>query len=167
LWENDPKLASDPMLREQVLKGFFSVLPDDHRQGSASYEAYLARRQQLLSSTGDGVACSLDTDDDGNYLWVQDHDGDPSTPLACAGHDGTFDTFGYDAVISLAHALHDLVEVQKRDAIVGRELLDTLIKRVRFEGVSGRVEFSTRRPIRSVSDTAIVMWVSPFCSSTM
>jgi hypothetical protein len=100
-----------------------------------------ARRQQLLSSTGDGVACSLDTDDDGNYLWVQDHDGDPSTPLTCAGHDGTFDTFGYDAVISLAHALHDLVEVQKRDANVGSELLDTLIKRVRFDGVSGRVEF--------------------------
>eukprot|EP00966_Prymnesium_polylepis_P319750 7376179-Prymnesium_polylepis.1 len=141
VWE-DPKLASDPVLREQVLKGFFSVLPNDHRQGSASYQAYLARRQQLLpESTGDSVACSLDTDDDGNDLWVQDHDGDPSTPLACAGHDGTLNTFGYDAVISLAHALHDLVEVQKRDRIVGSELLDTLIKRVRFEGVSGLVEF--------------------------
>jgi len=59
-------------------------------------------------------------------------------PLRCAGDDPhretRFDAFGYDAVLAVAHALHDLIEVQNRTEIVGSELLDTLIKRVRFEG---------------------------------
>ena len=41
----------------------------------------------------------------------------------------------------MAHALHDLIEVQKKTEIVGRELLEALIKRVHFEGVTGLVDF--------------------------
>ena len=52
-----------------------------------------------------------------------------------------FDAFGYDAVFAVAHALHDLIEVQNRTEIVGNELLDTLIRRVSFEGVTGQIEF--------------------------
>ena len=49
---------------------------------AAAYEGYLARQQQLPSSAGDGTSCSLETDDDGTYLWAQDHDNNVSTPLA-------------------------------------------------------------------------------------
>ena len=52
-----------------------------------------------------------------------------------------FDAFGYDAVFAVAHALHDLIEVQNRTEIVGNELLDTLIRRVSFEGVTGQIDF--------------------------
>eukprot|EP00966_Prymnesium_polylepis_P219248 5072815-Prymnesium_polylepis.2 len=41
----------------------------------------------------------------------------------------------------MAHALHDLLEVQNRTEVIGDELLDTLIKRVAFEGVTGPVDF--------------------------
>ena len=145
LWEGDAELAADTSLRLRVLKGFFSMVPNGQPQGSLAYQGYLARRRQLPHQLGDGTPCSSETDDVGTLLWAQDHDQDPSTPLACAGHDlsqdGSYDTFGYDAAFAVAHALHDLVEVQNRTEIVGSELLDTLIKRVSFEGVTGRVAF--------------------------
>ena len=59
----------------------------------------------------------------------------------CAHDRVDSDAFGYDAVFAVALALHDLVEVQNRTEIVGRELLDTLLKRVAFEGVTGFVTF--------------------------
>ena len=108
LWESDAVLASNLALRERVLRGFFSVasvVPT-----SASYQDYLARRQRLPSTTGDGTSCDLETDDDCNYLWAQDDDGNASTPLRCAGFthefDGQFDAYAYDAVFAVAHALH-------------------------------------------------------------
>ena len=126
-----------------MLRGFFSV----YSQGppTSLYQDYLARRQRLPSTTGDGTSCDLETDDDGNYLWAQDDDGNASTPLRCAGFDttldGVYDSFGYDAVFAVAHALHELIEVRNRTEIVGSELLDTLIKSVSFEGVTGQIEF--------------------------
>ena len=49
-------------------------------------------------------------------LWAADHDGDPSTPLECAGSDNqvqdSYAPFVYDAVFAVAHALHDLIKVQ-------------------------------------------------------
>jgi hypothetical protein len=100
----------------------------------------MARRDQLPPVEVDGV-CSRETDDDGNNLWAQDHDDNDSTPLVCYLNDPMFDPFSYDATFAIAHALHHLVEVQKRTEIVGSELLDTLIKEVRFEGVTGLVDF--------------------------
>eukprot|EP00966_Prymnesium_polylepis_P287271 6635282-Prymnesium_polylepis.1 len=41
----------------------------------------------------------------------------------------------------MAHALHELVEVQGKTSIVGTDLLDALITRVSFTGVTGKVEF--------------------------
>ena len=76
---------------------------------------------------------------------AEDHDADPSTPLRCAGFDrevvGPYDTFAYDATYALAYALQDMIEVQNKTEILGRDLYDTLIRRVRFEGVTGTVDF--------------------------
>eukprot|EP00966_Prymnesium_polylepis_P075967 1761194-Prymnesium_polylepis.1 len=44
-------------------------------------------------------------------------------------------------MFAVAYALHDLLAVQNRTQVVGSELLETLIKRVRFEGATGLVEF--------------------------
>jgi hypothetical protein len=41
--------------------------------------------------------------------------------------DGPFDAFGYDAVFAIAHALHDLNQVQAKMWIVGDELLEHIV----------------------------------------
>jgi hypothetical protein len=56
-------------------------------------------------------------------------------------HDSTYDAFAYDAAYALAHALHDLIAVQNRTEVVPSELYETLIKRVRFDGVTGLIDF--------------------------
>eukprot|EP00966_Prymnesium_polylepis_P107217 2482598-Prymnesium_polylepis.1 len=147
LWESDPVLESDTTLRQRVLKGFFAVAPGGQPEGlaNATYQGYLMRRQQLAATRGNNVSCDLGTDEDGTYLWAQDHDNNASTPLACAGYDpektSQYDAFGYDAVFAIAHALHDLIEVQNRTELVGSELRDTLVKRVQFVGATGEVDF--------------------------
>eukprot|EP00966_Prymnesium_polylepis_P097846 2265591-Prymnesium_polylepis.1 len=42
----------------------------------------------------------------------------------------------------MAHALHDMIMVQNMTEIEGPQLLQTLITRVRFEGVTGVVAFN-------------------------
>ncbi|KAL1499729.1 hypothetical protein AB1Y20_012416 [Prymnesium parvum] len=145
LWEGAELIAKDEALRSRVLRGFFSVFPNGQPQNSERYQRYVARRQSLRPFGGDGVGCSQETDSQGTLLWAQDHDGNRSTPNACFEYDvrvdGFYDPFGYDAVFALAHALHDLVEVRGKTEIVGSELVDTLLRRVRFDGVTGLVEF--------------------------
>ncbi|KAL1529245.1 hypothetical protein AB1Y20_000200 [Prymnesium parvum] len=144
LWEGDVLLSSNIALRESVLRGLFCVFPRSRNVGAPRYESYLARRKQL-PPIGDDTDCNLETDDTGTLLWAQDHDSTASTPLKCdtrdLSRDGVYDALGYDAVFAILYALHDLLEVQNRTEIVGSELLDTLITRVRFEGVSGLVDF--------------------------
>eukprot|EP00966_Prymnesium_polylepis_P085226 1973366-Prymnesium_polylepis.1 len=78
-------------------------------------------------------------------IWAQDHDGDSSSPIQCAGNDPHLDdaysSFAYDAAFAVAHAVHDLIEIQKRDSIQGSDVLDALLRRVQFEGVTGSVSF--------------------------
>ena len=142
---SDPLLDADPELKASVLNGFFGVAPSTDRQ-SAAYQGFRARQHQLPRTLGDGGMCNLETDDEGStYLYAADRDNNASTPLACAGYDrtaeGVYDPFAYDAVFAIAHALHELLEVQNRTEVVGAELLDTLIKHVRFDGVTGLVDF--------------------------
>ena len=127
-----------------LLKGYFAISVSGG-QGPI-YEAFEQRMKQLPSTAGSNSACDLRQDDDGNYVWAADHDENASTPLACAGDDHSSVSFwagyAYDAVYAMAHALHDLIEVQNKTEIVGSELLDVLIKRVRFEGVTGLINFN-------------------------
>lgn len=108
-----------------------------------SYQAYRARQLRLSPTSGDGSGCSLETDDDGSFLWAQALRANNS--LVCAGFDPSdendFDAFSYDAIFSVAHALHDLIEVQYLTSITSDELLNTLLTRVSFEGVTGNVSF--------------------------
>ncbi|KAL1512389.1 hypothetical protein AB1Y20_005647 [Prymnesium parvum] len=145
LWSSDTVMSVDKEVRERVLKGFFALAPNGQPRGSAQYEAYLARRRRLSPHVGSGASCDLELDDDGTLLWAQDHDGNASTPLACAGFDPandlSHDAFGYDAVFAVAYAVHDLIEVQNRSSVEGSEVLEALIERVHFEGVTGLVDF--------------------------
>jgi hypothetical protein len=145
LWESDLTLSSDIVLRHRVFKGFFALAPDGQQVNSTMYQGYFARRRQLSPIISEGELCSSETDDDGNLLWAADHDHNESTSVQCTGielsRDGLYDTYGYDAVFAIAHALHDLIEVQNVTEIVGSELLESLITRVRFEGVTGTIGF--------------------------
>jgi hypothetical protein len=114
-------------------------------ESTLAFKEFAERRHRLPPLTNER-GCNLETDSEGlEFLWAQDHDDDQATPIACAGlsldHVTSYDAFGYDAVFAIAHALHDLLYVQNRSQVVGSELLETLLKRVRFEGVTGLVDF--------------------------
>eukprot|EP00966_Prymnesium_polylepis_P334655 7390034-Prymnesium_polylepis.1 len=137
----------DSALRERALKGFFLVLPNagSSWSGNSVNAKYYEKRQQLPPIINNETGqCSSETDDEGTYLWKQDHDRNASTPMQCAdlwGSEEGLDTFGYDAVFAVAHALHELVEERKRTEVLGEELLDTLIRHVAFQGVTGPIDF--------------------------
>eukprot|EP00966_Prymnesium_polylepis_P067561 1568993-Prymnesium_polylepis.1 len=44
---------------------------------------------------------------------------------------------------AIAHALHDIFHVQNKSEVFGYQLKDTLLRHVRFEGVTGLVSFSS------------------------
>ena len=147
LWTTNSVL-SDPVERLRVLKGFFGLRPSVG-QGTAVYNAFLARQRALPSSLPvNSTVCNMATDDDlasPRYIWAQDSDNNASTPLACGGTDnqaeGSYAPYAYDAVYAIANALHHLIEVQGKTSIVGSELLDALVRNVAFDGVTGRIEF--------------------------
>ncbi|KAL1522821.1 hypothetical protein AB1Y20_017790 [Prymnesium parvum] len=145
LWEGDPYLATNATLRDEVLTGIFCLRPALLSHATDRYSDYLLRRQKLPKNHGDVGSCNLETDDTGVYLWAQDHDDNQSTPLACSGfdlsRDGPYDAFAYDAVFAIAHAVHDLLTVQNVTKIVGIELLNTLLEKVHFDGVTGPLSF--------------------------
>ena len=87
LWMSDEMLKSDLSLRQRVLQGMLATMPNGRLRGSFRYQAYVARRQELPANKGNGSSCNLETDDDGTYLWAQDHDNNGSTSLWCAGHE--------------------------------------------------------------------------------
>ena len=144
-------MGTNLVVREAVMRGYFGISPAVGR-GTDVYSAYVARLAMLGDTAGNGAptmgnpnGCNLETDDDGRYIWAQDHDNDPSTDLACAGNDNLEDDnwapFSYDATFALAHAIHTLLYVENRTSVVGSELLDTLIQNVSFAGVTGLVDF--------------------------
>ena len=144
-WLNNDVLL-DEELRLQVMKGFIGLAPSVG-QGTAAYAGFEARTLAQPSTTGNGTSCNLATDDDGGaYIWAQDHDGDPATPLACGGNNndyvGSYAPYAYDATYAIAHALHELIEVQGKSEVVGSELLDALVTNVSFVGVTGTIEFN-------------------------
>ena len=131
---------------QQAFKGSF-FLTIRQGEGTPAHDAYMARRVKLPLTTGNGSSCNLESGDDGAYLWAGTTTSTGSS-LYCAGYNPKlkessyeFDAFGYDAVFAIAHALHELIEVQNVTEIVGSELLESLITRVRFEGVTGMVDF--------------------------
>jgi ABC-type branched-subunit amino acid transport system substrate-binding protein/uncharacterized membrane protein YgcG len=141
-------LASNATLRELVMKGFVGVVP---RMGAGeAYDAFLARLAKLpATSDAGGGTCDPATDDNGATIHARDHDLNASTPLECAGIDSGADVsldayaaYTYDAVYALAHALHQLLEVQGVVTIEASELLDALHS-VSFVGATGTVEFYT------------------------
>jgi len=135
--------SNDDALRLRALKGSLALMPSVGH--SAVHAQYLARqRQRSLTRRADGSCSSQMDDDRGAHLWGQHRDGGSTQQFVCASEDpyreSVYDAFGYDAVMAVALALHDLIEVQKRDRVTGIELLDSLLARVHFDGVSGLVD---------------------------
>eukprot|EP00966_Prymnesium_polylepis_P043780 1014842-Prymnesium_polylepis.1 len=138
----------NPQLRDSVFQG--SLGSSNHMDmETTAFQAYQARQLVMGQAMRSNTSCNLETDDDRNapsYLWAQDHsDENASSPYMCTAFDmqlqSSWEAYTYDAVFAVAHALHDLIEVQNRTEILSSELLDTLIMRVRFEGVTGLIDF--------------------------
>ena len=142
LWRFSPTLAANETTRERVLKGTLAIQPAGGEGPLA--EAFLARRAKLASTSGSELGCNMETDADGNLLWASDHDLNQSTPLRCSGFDSQvtlYDGHGYDAVFAVAHALHDLIHHANVTRLSGPQILQTLIERVNFVGVTGLLNF--------------------------
>ena len=126
-----------------LLKGYFAIALSAGQ--GALYERFEENMMAEPSTTGDAGVCSAEMDDQGKFLWAADHDEDGATPMECAGDDHSrvsfWAAYAYDAVYAMAHALHEVINVRNRTEVVGSELLAALIERVRFDGVTGLVEF--------------------------
>ncbi|KAL3904217.1 MAG: hypothetical protein SGPRY_011371, partial [Prymnesium sp.] len=133
--------SSNGTLRRLSLRGSFTLVPDDGK-GTARHTAFLARREESSRWTYANGSCSLEKDDDDSaYLWGQYREASVATDFECAPENETgYHAFGYDAAFAVAYALHNLLEVQGRD-LVGSDLLDTLLTRVSFQGLTGLVDF--------------------------
>uniref|UniRef100_A0A7S2BXW5 Receptor ligand binding region domain-containing protein n=1 Tax=Haptolina brevifila TaxID=156173 RepID=A0A7S2BXW5_9EUKA len=152
-WEHDVGgMAEDVVLREQVLKGFFGLSPS--LGGGPQFEAFSTRLKMVPSTMpsieADGEeVCDSAVDSTGTPLWAGDHDGNPTTPIRCAGNPQTFmnsySPYTYDATFAVARAMHTLLYDLGREAISGAELLSVLLSNVSFVGASGLVEFFDAR----------------------
>jgi len=143
--QSDSLWDDDPALRQRALRGSFTVLPLSAVESDV-YRSYVERRLALVH--GDGVAgnCSRERDSEGaGFLYGQPIVEGGVTRFECAEADRitAFDSFGYDAVLAVAHALHLVLESQEE--LSGPALLDALVSRVRFDGVSGTVSFFDAR----------------------
>jgi hypothetical protein len=140
---SDANFWTNETARLVAFKGLFALRPS--AKDGSEHDAYLARRRQLPLTSSVSGQCSEEKDDDGKYLWQQDHDNDPITPNVCADDDPqqetSYDAFAYDTVFAVAHALHHLIEDQHKPAIVGSELLEALATQVGFNGITGLVDF--------------------------
>lgn len=141
-------MADDLELRESVMRGFFGLAPS--RGTGPLYDAFAQRLLQLPNTIGaENGDCDPELDSTGALLWAGDHDGDPSTPLQCAGSAHTsvnsYAPYSYDAVYAVARAMHTLFHQQGREMIEGSELLDVLLRNVSFAGASGPVAFYDAR----------------------
>mmetsp|Transcript_6932 Transcript_6932/g.10400 ORF Transcript_6932/g.10400 Transcript_6932/m.10400 type:complete len:889 (-) Transcript_6932:122-2788(-) len=109
---------------------------------------FIHRFRSQPSTDGDQSDCNNATDSVGNYLH-QNNEGTVCAGLDHASFDSTGvdlydDTFfAYDAVISLAHALHHYIHVDKYDINYPFHyyLLMQSMNYISFNGASGRVEF--------------------------
>ena len=128
---------------DDVLRGYFAIT----LSGGAGdiHHGFVERMRQRPSTTGSGSECNLEKDNSGNFLWAGTPDGNTTAPLICVGDDhrkvSFWASYAYDAAYAIAYALHDLIEIQNKTEVVGSELLDALTSRVRFEGVTGIVDF--------------------------
>ena len=123
---------------------------------------------------GTGPSCNTATDNTNNTIYMFDDDDNPTTPSSCGGVNFVADakvtktlTFGipfvYDAVHLVAHALHEMIEVEHANTFTAPKLTNAM-KRVSFPGVSGTVNINMNGD-RNVDDYFACI-VSNFKSNT-
>ena len=88
----------------------------------------------------------------GNFIWAGDQFGNhtlnSSQALSCAGtssNQGGISfpeaPYAYDGILALAHAIHYVVEINEQRHLDGKTLMQSLLDKVNFPGVTGEVNF--------------------------
>ena len=117
-----PELAAflSPSEVGALLKGALMTVPFNGI-GTPGHTEVLRRWQQQPSTVRQPGQCLNTTDDSirqPSSIFSVDHDSDAATPDECAGMNFASDQmdayapFAYDTVLAIAHALHDLLEVE-------------------------------------------------------
>ena len=175
LWQSNAQLSSDAALRTAVLTGYFGVRPRAvaNTSAAAAFAARFSLRAPTTGNTGDAananngtgaaMACDPATDDDGTRLWLSASDTDGTscdgTTAAEAAMDG-YAAYAYDAAYAVAHALHQLIEVQRVRPTSMAKVFSVLVRRrgwpprapqAASEGLGLHYALGEERPSRSDS----------------
>ena len=142
----------------KALAGSFTIEASSGA-GSAPYRG-LQRRLRAKYPSSPTPTCGASStaawqDDDGHAIDLQDHDDDPSTPPVCTKANvdfsgdklGSYVPYVYDAVFTLAHAVHSAVSAGKPPT--GNTLLAELQNVSYAGGVTGTVAFGPGNGDRS------------------
>ncbi|KAK3279069.1 hypothetical protein CYMTET_13029 [Cymbomonas tetramitiformis] len=132
-----------------VFRGFLGVKPHIN-VSSPEFVAFVERWRSQPATIDEATGeCSTEEDDAGSPIWMRyDVDNDTSTYDLCVGMNYSKDIFNqyvpyfYDATYVVARALHQLLQEERREEVVGAELKEAMLAQ-EFAGVSGRVAFDS------------------------
>ncbi|KAK3253219.1 hypothetical protein CYMTET_37519, partial [Cymbomonas tetramitiformis] len=140
--------------RNDIMRGFLALTPSINKT-TPEYLGFVERWASQPATVNDETGeCSEEVDALGAPIWKRyDVDEDLTTYDACVGmnfskteHQGDniqAAAFGmYDATYVVGRALHELLQNQSREAVVGEELRDAMLAQA-FLGVSGPVAFDS------------------------
>ncbi|KAK3256011.1 hypothetical protein CYMTET_34834, partial [Cymbomonas tetramitiformis] len=135
-----------------IMRGFHGFNPFSG-DGTEAHDAFIEKWLNLAPTYDETTGwCSEAKDDAGTFIWrrydVECIDENFATYDACAGFVpdlsdvSGYVAYSYDAVYTVAYALHELIEIQgiPEEELSGAEIFSAM-KNVRFNGVTGMVSF--------------------------
>ncbi len=125
---------------ESKLLGYLGLRPPVG-QGD-DYIEFLARLDAFQANVVGAWGCSNDTDDDGNWLWRRANGVDCIWPGPRATED-FYAGHAYDAVYTIAHALHGMLAVAPDTTTVDGDALFAAILASNFSGATGQLGFDS------------------------
>ncbi|KAK3266922.1 hypothetical protein CYMTET_24482 [Cymbomonas tetramitiformis] len=147
-WES---MSDDLTVEEKnaIMRGFLSIHPYIDKS-APQYAEFLQRWRSKAPTIDEGTGeCSAEVDAAGAPIWRRyDFDGNLTTYVACLGMNyssqlpDAYAAYFFDAVHVAARALHELLEVEGREEVVGAELRDAMLAQ-NFIGISGAVAFDS------------------------
>ncbi|KAK3282620.1 hypothetical protein CYMTET_9652 [Cymbomonas tetramitiformis] len=136
--------------RNEIMRGYLGVLPYVNTS-TPEYQGFAERWVAQPATVSASGECSDEVDASGAPIWMRyDVDDNLTSYDACIGSNfssleesaGAGLVVVYDAVYVVARALHQLLEVDGREEVVGAELREAMLAQF-FVGASGTIKFDS------------------------